>query len=309
MLFNLARAKLARETRDGAQAILNTHPQHWSRAWFKIGSNCDSVGNNLCESFNKWIVEARFFPIITMLETIRRKVMARIHDQRTKSDRWMTKICPNILKKLNAYITESGPCHAICNGASKFEVKQGVHGFIVDLDKKECSCRYWQLSGLPCPHAISCIFFKTNTLDDYVATCYTIEAFRSTYNHCLQPVEGMANWPVSNRPGLKALGYVRMPGRPRKERKREPTEKPKGTKMSKKGTIIICKKCKQVGHNRSTCDRRNGTGKSAISAQPIATQPNQPSNVSNNEHSISHGTKKRKEATAKSSSVTTNQVC
>jgi hypothetical protein len=28
MLFNLARARLAKETRPSAQAILNTHPQH-----------------------------------------------------------------------------------------------------------------------------------------------------------------------------------------------------------------------------------------------------------------------------------------
>jgi hypothetical protein len=83
MLFNLARARLARETRVGAQAILNTHHQHWSRAWFRLGSNYDSVDNNICESFNKLIVEARFFPIITMLETIRRKVMVRIQEQRS----------------------------------------------------------------------------------------------------------------------------------------------------------------------------------------------------------------------------------
>ena len=87
MLFNLARAKLAQATREGAQAVLNTDPSHWSRAWFKIGSNCDSVDNNLCESFNKWIVEARFFPIITMLETIRRKVMVRIQENSTKVER------------------------------------------------------------------------------------------------------------------------------------------------------------------------------------------------------------------------------
>jgi len=92
MLFNLARAKLAKETRPGAQAIVNTHPQHWSRAWFRLGSNCDSVDNNLCESFNKWIVEAKYFPIITMLEAIRRKVMVRIQEQRDKSDRLMGRI-------------------------------------------------------------------------------------------------------------------------------------------------------------------------------------------------------------------------
>ena len=78
----------------------------------KLGSNCDSVDNNLCESFNKWIVEARFFPIITMLEAIRRKVMVRIQEQKSKAERLNWGICPNIKKKLNAYIKMSGlPCH------------------------------------------------------------------------------------------------------------------------------------------------------------------------------------------------------
>jgi transposase-like protein len=121
-LFNLAKARLAKDTQAGAQAIMNTDPHHWSRAWFRLGSFCDSVDNNMCESFNKWIVEARYFPIITMLETIRRKVMVRIQHNRTKSDGWNTVICPNILKKLNAYINLSGGCHAICNGQDQFEV-------------------------------------------------------------------------------------------------------------------------------------------------------------------------------------------
>jgi hypothetical protein len=171
MLFNLARARLG-------QAILKTHPQHWSRAWFSLGSNCDSVDNNLCESSNKWIVEARFLPIITMLEIIRRKVMVRIQEQRSKSERWMGRICPNILRKLNAYIKLSGYCHAISNGAEKFEVTHWDHRFTVDLQEKTCSCRYWQLSGLPCCHAISSIYFKTSSLEDYIADCYSVENFQ-----------------------------------------------------------------------------------------------------------------------------------
>ena len=262
MLFNLARARLARATVQGAQAILNTHPQHWSRAWFRLGSNCDSVDNNLCESFNKWIVEARYFPIITMLETIRRKVMVRIHDNVTKSHRWSTFICPNILKKLNSYITMSGHCHAICNGAEKFEVVHWENRFTVDLDKKECSCRYWQLSGLPCPHAISCIYFKTSSLEEYIANCYSVDDFRKTYAYCLNPVEGMTNCPVSDRPPLRAPGYVRMPGRPKTERRRDPTEPPKHTKISKVGTVIRCSKCKVAGHNKSSCDKKTAASSS-----------------------------------------------
>lgn len=157
-----------------------------------------------------------------MLENIRGKVFTRINDQRIKCDRWVTRICPNILKKLNVYIKESGLCHAIFNGESKFEVKNNEHRFTVDLKKQECSYRYWQLSGLPCPHAISCIFFRTNSLDDYVAQC-----------------------------------YIRMPGRLKKERRREPTEQPKATRLSRTGTTIRCKNCKQIGHNKSTCHKRN----------------------------------------------------
>ena len=127
-----------------------------------------------------------------------------------------------------------------------------------DFITRECSCRYWQLAGLPCPHAISSIFFKTNSLDEYIAPCYHVTQFKNTYSHCLNPVEGMQSWPESDMPTLRAPGYVKMPGRPKKERTREPQEQHKARKLSKVGTVIRCRKCKGTGHNRSTCDRRHG---------------------------------------------------
>ena len=44
--------------------------QNWCRAF--IGTVCkyDAVENNMCETFNGWILEARFKSIITMLEEI-----------------------------------------------------------------------------------------------------------------------------------------------------------------------------------------------------------------------------------------------
>jgi len=265
-LFNIARAELAEKTAEGAQAIMNTSPHHWSRAWMKLGANCDSVDNNNCESFNKWIVEPRHFPIISLLESIRCKVMIRIQEMATKATRWQQVICPNILKKVKAMAKSSAYCHAISCGRDQYEVQHNDHKWTVDLEKKTCSCRYWQLSGLPCPHAISCIYYKTNTLDDYIVKCYHVEAFEKTYAHFLQPVEGMQNWHTSERPKPLPPKQLKMPGRPAKERKREPHEKPKSaTRLSKKGSVIRCKKCKQVGHNRSTCDRRNKNNSSATS--------------------------------------------
>lgn len=90
----------------------------------------------------------------------------------------------------------------------------------------------------------------------------------STYEHCLEPVEGIHSWPVSKRPKPAAPPYVKMPGRPKKERRREPHEKPKATRVSKVGTIIMCRRCKGIGHNKTTCAKRNtGTTQASSSAQ------------------------------------------
>jgi hypothetical protein len=173
-LFNYHKAKLAQKTPDGAKAIMKTDPIHWCRAWFKLGSNCDSVDNNICESFNNWIVGARYLPIISMLEVIRRKVMVRIQQQRSKCGRWHQDICPNISKKIKSWILQSGNCPAVWNGKDGYEVKYFGHGYTVNLIERICSCRYWQLSGLPCPHALSCIFYSGQSVDTYIDKCYRV---------------------------------------------------------------------------------------------------------------------------------------
>jgi hypothetical protein len=69
--FNYYRANLAQETPEGAKDMMRTEPVHWARAFFPVGSKCESIDNNLSESFNHAIVDARFYPIISMQEKIR----------------------------------------------------------------------------------------------------------------------------------------------------------------------------------------------------------------------------------------------
>lgn len=145
----------------------------------------------------------------------------------------------------NSRLSITQKCEAISNGNGKFEVKHYDHRFKVDLNNRTCTCRYWMLSGLPCLHAIIlCINYTTNNLDNYVADCYRIDEFKRIYAHCLEPCEGMTSWPVSDWPRLLAPGYVKLPGRPKKERTREGHEKPKATKISRVGTVGRCRICK-----------------------------------------------------------------
>ncbi|CAO2166141.1 unnamed protein product, partial [Urochloa humidicola] len=142
----------------------------------------------------------------------------------------------------------------------------------------------------------------TNTMDEYIASCYSVEAFSKTYSHCLMPIEGMQGWPQSDREPMQPPGYIKMPGRPKKERRREPNEKPKAAKVSRVGTVIRCRKCKQIGHNRSTCERRNGQPSTADSGSVPAnfsnTAPPQPSRVvSTTQHSQTAGSSRKRKST------------
>ena len=155
------------------------------------------------------IVRAGQETITSMHEAIRCKVMVRIQELRTKVERWQGTICPNIFKKLKLNIVRSGKCVVLWNGADGLEVKENDRRrYTVNLEQFTCSCKYWQLLGLPCCHAISAIYSCSRKLDDYIAPCFSITEYRKIYEHCLQPVEGQERWPVSDMPRPHPPAYV-----------------------------------------------------------------------------------------------------
>jgi len=66
--------QLSEEAKDH---MLHFPKQTWCRVFFDTVCKNNKVENNLVESFNSWILEARLKPIISMLEDIRIKVMTK----------------------------------------------------------------------------------------------------------------------------------------------------------------------------------------------------------------------------------------
>ena len=117
--------------------------------------------------------------------------MVRIQENGTKVEKWQGTICPNIFKKLKINIVRSSKCYVLWNGQDGFEVQEKEHRrYTVNLEERTCTCRYWQLSGLPCCHAISSIYMASKQLDDFIAPCFKISEYMMTYQYCLQPVQG-----------------------------------------------------------------------------------------------------------------------
>ncbi|CAL8097287.1 unnamed protein product [Prunus armeniaca] len=68
--FHVEMRKMLQLSKHAHDWLVEKDLRHWSRAYFKSDSKCDMLMNNLCEAFNRSIMDARDKPILTMLERI-----------------------------------------------------------------------------------------------------------------------------------------------------------------------------------------------------------------------------------------------
>ncbi|KAI9123267.1 hypothetical protein K1719_006156 [Acacia pycnantha] len=128
---------------------------------------------------------------------------------------------------------------------STFEVR-GESVEIVDVDRWDCSCKRWQICGLPCCHAIAVIECIGRNPYDYCSRYFSVENYRLTYAESIHPV------PSADRPVCDSDLIVTVTPPPTKR----PPGRPK-MKQSESVDIIKrqlqCSNCKGLGHNKKTC--------------------------------------------------------
>jgi len=145
---------------DAHKVIEKMDPTTWARFAFSPRSKCNSLLNNMSESFNAFILENRDKPIITCMDMIRESLIVRMQEKRQALNGYKGRLCPNIQKKLKATKGLTRNCIALWAADNIFEVKTISNKFIVNLSIHTCNCKKWDFTGLPCQHAISAIFLK-----------------------------------------------------------------------------------------------------------------------------------------------------
>ncbi|XP_050203621.2 uncharacterized protein LOC126653702 [Mercurialis annua] len=248
----------------------------WSRSQFDERYKCDMLLNNLCESFNHVILDARTKGIITMNEMIRTKLMVRIQQKRDTMLRLDSTFCPKPLKKLERGRQMSWFYKAIWDGGHRYQVIGFDGQFVVEKGDMTCTCRRWQLSGIPCHHAIAAFNENNENPQSYVDDCYRVSTYLRIYSHLLAPINGKDLWPRSDHPPIippQAVNYRR--GRKQVLRRKEDDElqRPSNTgivngKVSKKGNISKCSHCGKRGHNKKWHEK-NGSDAPGTSRIPL----------------------------------------
>ncbi|XP_058734066.1 uncharacterized protein LOC131605767 [Vicia villosa] len=188
----------------------------WCKHAFSFYPKCDVLMNNIAESFNATILSARDKPILTMCEWIRKYLMNRCSTSTLKLDKWPHKVMPIPRKRLDNEVAMSGHWLPTWAMEEKFQVTHAYNRqeFIVDIAKKNCTCNFWELVGIPCRHVVAALGFRQQNPEDFVHEYYTRD-------------------------------------RPRKLRIRESGEE--GARRRLPGVSYRCTKCYKVGHNVKTC--------------------------------------------------------
>ncbi|XP_022556780.1 uncharacterized protein LOC106383344 [Brassica napus] len=240
----------------GAHAsLIKTKPETWSRAFFKIGSYCNDNLNNLCESFNKTIREPRKKPLLDMLEEIRRQCMTRNYNRSKMAKDRKTRFTPKTHKELDRVEKKSKECSLRWAIGPETEVEDRDQSYVVNLENETCACRSWQMNGIPCIHAAKVILGVGRKLSEFVAPFYTTSKWRETYSFGIRPVNGMIEWPRTNRLGvIPPPNRNGKPGRPKNhDRKKGTNETVSTTKLSRANRVMTCSNCKEEGHYKNTC--------------------------------------------------------
>ncbi|XP_057731387.1 uncharacterized protein LOC130946606 [Arachis stenosperma] len=212
----------------------------------------------MCEVWNSRIVNYRTKPILTMCEELRCYIMRRMTKYKMVLETYIgTELAPTQQKRLDDIIKDVRYWFSVWVGDDErkvFEVQRGNKKLYVDLGHNKCTCNAWQLTGLPCVHALAAIARRGDRAESYVHPLLKLGAARATYQHCLQPVNSEEYWTKTPYVAPIPPRIKRPIGRPVQKRKKDQSEKQQSSETKAKRTFrVTCSKCGESGHNHKTC--------------------------------------------------------
>ena len=159
----------------------------------------------------------------------------------------------NIRDKLENLKLESKGFCATPSNRFVYEVDNEYERHVVDLPRKACSCRLWDLNEIPCKHAVTIIYKNLEQPEEYVHPCYLKDAYKPTYKEIIPPLLGQNEWIKTGLPASIVPIVYKPPGRPPVLRKKGANESRNPNKMSRMYKSIRCGNCKLEGHNSRGC--------------------------------------------------------
>ncbi|CAI9265894.1 unnamed protein product [Lactuca saligna] len=194
------------------------HIQHEKELEGKGRAHCDALTNNLCEAFNSKIEDGRDAPIINCIEFIREYIMKKIVKVDKEIQKVVGPLTPTATTILDNIKSKAEQYVATFCGAGKYQVAGPWQDqCIVDVGQQSCTCKRWELTGIPCKHGVAAIWDMGRNDKDvgipesFVHPCYWLSSWKEMYSFKVSPINGRSMWEKSAIPTTCCLQNIVFP--------------------------------------------------------------------------------------------------
>ncbi|MCL7041421.1 hypothetical protein MKW94_025253, partial [Papaver nudicaule] len=153
------------EAKPAARTYLEKEEiEHWARSYFDYSSKCEHITSNFCEAFNSWILEIRYYPVCKLLQHYHHMMMRLMFDRKEQADQMQDESIVPRAERIYRENKEKAHFYTrVPSNKDEWSVMD-AHGknWNVHLQQHTCDCNYWQVTGIPCPHAIQASYFNQN---------------------------------------------------------------------------------------------------------------------------------------------------
>ncbi|XP_048622868.1 uncharacterized protein LOC106425904 [Brassica napus] len=171
-----------------ADYLISIGFEHWARSHFQ-GNRYNIMTSNVAESWNAVLREARDYPVLSMIEFIRSKLMTWFAERCNVINEGSGRLTPRVLQILEGNFEQSGGFFVSRINALEFDVKDknGISSH-VNLSTNSCSCFAFQLLKIPCSHAIVAAIKEKISVESLVFEVYNLEKLQSAYAEAVYPI-------------------------------------------------------------------------------------------------------------------------
>ena len=164
--------------------------------------------------------------------------MRKFQERKDECEAWNSVIPPRVNAKVLKNSKESRLFTIIAAGNGEYELLGPTGGYGVKLREYSYQCGYWQISGIPCSHAMAAISHylgksvMKDKISEFIHTSLSKSAYLQSYRGMIHPIPDQKRWPEVSA-CVMTEGITKhllppprtvKPGRPKKQRKREPNE-------------------------------------------------------------------------------------
>ncbi|RVW21948.1 hypothetical protein CK203_110570 [Vitis vinifera] len=198
--YNVSMFELRKYNDTLATWVEENAPEHWAMSKFPK-QKWDKMTTNLAESFNVWLRNERHHFICNFLMEHMAKLGSMLVKHKEESNNWKGCIGPKIEDKVQQKIAKDKvyPVTPFVNRIFGVSIRRTFLN--VNIMKRTCTCRGWEMLGIPCEHTKAIILSIDQNVVDFVQDWYEFPTQELIYSSSFSGIE-THDMPIVDNDGL-----------------------------------------------------------------------------------------------------------